>query len=69
MNVWGLAHIALADGHVRQATILLAATRPLFETYVIGNTPVDNETMTITRKTSPLHEASSARIPLPLPGP
>jgi hypothetical protein len=42
-NVWGLARIALAAGHVRQATILLAAARPLFETYVIWNMPVDND--------------------------
>jgi hypothetical protein len=43
MNVWGLARIALAEGHVRQATILLAAALPLFETYVIWNMPVDND--------------------------
>jgi predicted ATPase/DNA-binding SARP family transcriptional activator len=42
-NVWGLARIALAEGHGRQATMLLAAVRPLFETYVIWNMPVDGD--------------------------
>jgi hypothetical protein len=43
MNVWGLARIALAEGHVRQATILLAAARPVFEAKIRCSYPVDDD--------------------------
>jgi predicted ATPase/DNA-binding SARP family transcriptional activator len=41
MSVWGLARIALAEGYVRRATILLGAARPLFESCLISKNPID----------------------------